>query len=190
MPIFGVHVPHRKHTASCHPERMPIPKTVVIPMAMHIGAPCKPVVNVGDTVGVGQLIGEAGGFVSAPIHSSVSGTVKKIDTIPGGNGSPMTAITIEECPFNLFLPNTITPWLEDGKNDFFYLSGDLDYIQEMEINIYDRWGKLAYRSTDKNFRWDGKVDGRWLPNNTFTYKLQIVTILSKKYVYKGHINVL
>ena len=102
----------------------------------------------------------------------------------------MTAITIEECPFNLFVPNTITPWLEDGKNDLFYLSGDLDYIQEMEICIYDRWGKLAYRSTDKNFRWDGKVDGRWLPNNTFTYKLQIVTILSKKYVYKGHINVL
>ena len=47
--IKGVHVPHRKHTADCHPERMPIPKTVVIPMAQHIGAPAKPVVNVGDT---------------------------------------------------------------------------------------------------------------------------------------------
>lgn len=102
----------------------------------------------------------------------------------------MTAITIEECPFNLFVPNTISPWLEDGKNDYFYISGDLDYIQEMEINIYDRWGKLAYHSTDKNFRWDGKVDGRWIPNNTFSYKLQIITVLNKKYVYKGHINVL
>lgn len=116
MPIFGVHVPHRKHTASCHPERMPIPKTVVIPMAMHIGAPCKPVVNVGDTVGVGQLIGEAGGFVSAPIHSSVSGTVKKIDTIPGGNGSPMTAITIESDgemrPYEGITPPTVTNYDE------------------------------------------------------------------------------
>ena len=93
--IKGVHVPHRKHTADCHPERMPIPKTVVIPMAQHIGAPAKPVVNVGDTVGVGQVIGEAAGFISAPVHASVSGTVKKIDTMPNSNGGVMTAITIE-----------------------------------------------------------------------------------------------
>ena len=116
MPIFGVHVPHRKHTASSHPERMPIPKTVVIPMSMHIGAPAKPVVKVGDTVGVGQLIGEAGGFVSAPIHSSVSGTVKKIDTIPGGNGSPMTAITIESDdemrPYEDITPPVVTNYDE------------------------------------------------------------------------------
>ena len=58
--IKGVHVPHRKHTASCHAVRMPVPKTVVLPMNMHIGAPAKPVVSVGDTVGVGQLIAEAG----------------------------------------------------------------------------------------------------------------------------------
>ena len=93
--IKGVHVRHRKHTADCHPERMPIPKTVVIPMAQHIGAPAKPVVNVGDTVGVGQVIGEAVGFISAPVHASVSGTVKKIDTMPNSNGGTMTAITIE-----------------------------------------------------------------------------------------------
>ena len=93
--IKGVHVPHRKHTADCHPERMPIPKTVVIPMAQHIGAPAKPVVNVGDTVGVGQVIGEATGFISAPVHASVSGTVKKIDTMANSNGGTMTAITIE-----------------------------------------------------------------------------------------------
>ena len=93
--IKGVHVPHRKHTADCHPERMPIPKTVVIPMAQHIGAPAKPVVNVGDTVGVGQVIGEAVGFISAPVHASISGTVKKIDTMPNSNGGTMTAITIE-----------------------------------------------------------------------------------------------
>ena len=116
MPIFGVHVPHRKNTASFHPERMPIPKTVIIPMPMHIGAPAKPVVKVGDTVGVGQLIGEAGGFVSAPIHSSVSGTVKKIDTIPGGNGSPVTAITIESDgemrPYEGITPPAVTNYDE------------------------------------------------------------------------------
>lgn len=116
MPIFGVHVPHRKHTASCHAERMPIPKTVVIPMSMHIGAPAKPVVAVGDTVGVGQLIGEAGGFVSSPVHSSVSGTVKKIDTILGSNGNPMTAVTIEtdgeQRPYEGVTPPTVTNYDE------------------------------------------------------------------------------
>lgn len=116
MPIFGVHVPHRKHTASCHAERMPIPKTVVIPMSMHIGAPAKPVVAVGDTVGVGQLIGEAGGFVSSPVHASVSGTVKKIDTMLGTNGNPMTAITIEtdgeQRPYEGITPPTVTNYDE------------------------------------------------------------------------------
>ena len=75
--IRGVHVPHHKHTEKLAAVRMPIPKTVVIPMSMHIGAPAKPIVNVGDTVGVGQLIAEAGGFISSPVHASVSGTVKK-----------------------------------------------------------------------------------------------------------------
>lgn len=116
MPIFGVHVPHRKHTASCHAERLPIPKTVVIPMSMHIGAPAKPVVAVGDTVGVGQLIGEAGGFVSSPVHSSVSGTVKKIDTMLGTSGNPMTAITIEtdgeQRPYEGITPPTVTNYDE------------------------------------------------------------------------------
>ena len=74
----GVHVPHRKNTAAMPPLRMPIPATVLIPLSMHIGAPAKPVVKVGDKVTVGQLIAEAGGTVSAPIHSSVSGTVKKV----------------------------------------------------------------------------------------------------------------
>ena len=92
--IRGVHVPHHKHTEKLAAVRMPIPKTVVIPMSMHIGAPAKPIVNVGDTVGVGQLIAEAGGFISSPVHASVSGTVKKIDSVTGSNGSPMTVIVI------------------------------------------------------------------------------------------------
>ena len=54
---------------------LPIPETVEIPMSMHIGAPANPVVNPGDYVKVGQLIGEQAGFISAPVHSSVSGTV-------------------------------------------------------------------------------------------------------------------
>ncbi len=59
-------------------EQLAAPAEVVIPMSMHIGAPCKPIVAVGDKVKIGQRIGEPGGFVSAPIHASVSGTVKAV----------------------------------------------------------------------------------------------------------------
>jgi len=76
-------------------ERMTPPKTVTIPMVQHIGAPATPVVKVGDTVYVGTLIGEATGFVSAAVHSSVSGTVKKLDTYLSSNGRSSVAIVIE-----------------------------------------------------------------------------------------------
>ncbi len=91
----GVHVPHRKNTASKHSVEMPIPKSVTISMSQHIGAPCKPTVKVGDSVTVGQVIGDSEAFVSAPIHSSVSGVVKKIDKITAADGSKIDAITIE-----------------------------------------------------------------------------------------------
>lgn len=91
----GVHVPHYKNTAACAPNRMPVPAQLVIPMAMHIGARANPVVKPGDTVKVGQLIAEAGGFVSAPIYSGASGTVKKIEDILVANGQKVPAIVID-----------------------------------------------------------------------------------------------
>ena len=74
---------------------MPAPKTVTIPMSMHIGAPAKPVVKVGDLVKVGTLIAEAGGFVSAPIYASVSGRVTKITEYLQSNGTTVPAVVIE-----------------------------------------------------------------------------------------------
>ena len=93
--LKGVHVPHRKDTASMPAVLMPTPKTVTIPMVMHIGKPAIPTVKVGDQVAVGQLIAKADGFVSAPIHASVSGTVKKIDNILLSSGNIAPAIVIE-----------------------------------------------------------------------------------------------
>lgn len=93
--LRGVRVPHRKNTADCRPERIPVPRSVTIPMVMHIGAPAKPVVKPGDPVKVGQLIAEPGGFVSSPIHSGVSGTVKKLDEILLSNGQFVPAVIIE-----------------------------------------------------------------------------------------------
>ncbi|MCD7792200.1 MAG: electron transport complex subunit RsxC [Oscillospiraceae bacterium] len=93
--LHGVHAPHRKNTAGFVPERMPVPAVVTIPMSQNIGAPAVPVVKAGDEVKVGQLIAEAGGFVSAPIHSGVSGKVKKIDTLVNSAGKFDKVIIIE-----------------------------------------------------------------------------------------------
>lgn len=93
--LHGVKLQHSKNTAGEKPERMPIPALVNIPMSMHIGAPAKPVVSVGDGVKVGQMIAQAGGFVSSPIYSGVSGKIKKIDEMLASSGQRVTAVTIE-----------------------------------------------------------------------------------------------
>jgi electron transport complex protein RnfC len=71
--LHGVTVRHCKNTADSKTEIMPIPDRVYIAMVQQMGAPCEAVVKVGDMVRVGQLIGRAPAFMSAPIHSSVSG---------------------------------------------------------------------------------------------------------------------
>lgn len=76
-------------------EQLAPPAQVVIPMSQHIGAPCKPLVAVGDKVKVGQKIGEPGGFVSAPIHASVSGTVTAVEPRPYSMGGNMMSVVIE-----------------------------------------------------------------------------------------------
>ena len=93
--LSGAHVPHNKNTTHCAPVRIPVPAKVRIPMSMHIGAPCTPTVKVGDLVQVGQPIGEAGGFVSAPIHSSVSGKVTAVEDMLMANGGMSRAVVIE-----------------------------------------------------------------------------------------------
>jgi electron transport complex protein RnfC len=76
----GVHPSERKEFTEHLPlKRFPDPEVVVIPLSMHAGAPANPIVEVGDTVKVGQKIGEAAGFISSPVHSSVSGTVIAIE---------------------------------------------------------------------------------------------------------------
>lgn len=91
----GVDVAHNKHTAEMPVERIPVPDRVILPMQQHIGAPCTPVVKVGDTVSVGQLVGDSDKFVSAPIHATVSGTVKAVGDVKLANGIITKGVTIE-----------------------------------------------------------------------------------------------
>ena len=81
LKLGRVKAPHRKNTSATGAERIPAPAEVLIPMSQHIGAPSKPTVKAGDRVFVGTLIAEAGGYVGAPIYSSVSGKVKKIEEL-------------------------------------------------------------------------------------------------------------
>ncbi len=91
----GVKVPHNKNTENCKIIRMPAPEKVVLPMQQHIGAPCSPIVKVGDTVKVGQIIGDSDKFISAPIHASISGKVTSIADTVLANGRLAPAVTIE-----------------------------------------------------------------------------------------------
>lgn len=91
----GIHPSDMKLTAAMSLRQAEIPAQVVIPLTQHIGKPAKPVVAKGDAVKVGTLIAKADGYISANIHSSVSGTVKKIDDMPTGDGYSAPAIVID-----------------------------------------------------------------------------------------------
>ena len=91
----GVSVSHSKNTQDCKIVRMPPPEKVVLPMQQHIGAPCEPLVKIGDEIKVGQIIADTDKFVSTPIHSSVSGKVTAIGEVKLANGSISKAVTIE-----------------------------------------------------------------------------------------------
>ena len=90
----GIHPKENKLTHEVPTVVAELPKQAIFPLSQHIGAPAKPVVQKGDKVKVGTLIAEAGGFVSAPIFSSVSGTVFKVDTAIDATGYRKPAIII------------------------------------------------------------------------------------------------
>lgn len=93
--IGGVHPAENKIAAGKPIVNMPLPAEVVLPVSQHIGAPAKPVVKKGDHVNRGDLVAEAGGFVSAHVHTPISGTVVKIDTARTPQGMPVEAIYIK-----------------------------------------------------------------------------------------------
>ena len=80
------------------PLTLPVPQ-VVLPMAQHVGAPCKPVVQPGDQVAVGQVVGEPAGL-GAPIHASVSGKVVAVEPRPHTGGGSVMAVVIENDGLN------------------------------------------------------------------------------------------
>ena len=93
--MHSIHVSHHKDTADCESIVIPVPETVYISMSQHIGRPCQPLVQKGDHVKVGQLIGDVSAPVSAPIHASVSGEVTAIEEMRSALGSTDTFVVIK-----------------------------------------------------------------------------------------------
>ena len=93
--LNSVRLPHRKNASEVRTKKIDTPKAVIISMSQGIGAPCVPVVKVGDTVKTGQLIADSDAFVCAPIYSSVTGTVVAERDILGINGRVNKALVIE-----------------------------------------------------------------------------------------------
>ena len=106
----GVHpVEGKEPTEAKALVRFPEPETVIIPMSMHLGAPATPIVSVGDKVKLGQKIGEAAGFISAPVHSSVSGEVMAICDCPHATRGTCLSVVIKSdglnTPHESIVPN-------------------------------------------------------------------------------------
>lgn len=92
----GIHPNDHKAATNKKPiETLPPPARVVIPMSLHIGAPCTPCVAVGDQVTVGQRVGDAPAFVSAPVHASISGKVTAVEKRIHFSGVPVMSVVIE-----------------------------------------------------------------------------------------------
>jgi electron transport complex protein RnfC len=116
----GAKIPHRKLTSEAAIVKMDIPDKVVIPMIQHIGAECEPTVKKGDAVEVGQLIGDTGKYVAAPIHSSVSGTVANVGQklYPGGGSAMAVEIATDK---RQALHGSVQPHAFAGKKEFLAL---------------------------------------------------------------------
>lgn len=115
--LKGINVPHRKSTYLSVPTEIPSPKSVTIICSMHIGKPDTPTVKVGDAVKVGQLIAEQNGFISSPVHASISGTVKKIEDALTSQGTYVPAITIESDGLMTADENIVPPAV-NSREDF------------------------------------------------------------------------
>ena len=109
----GVHPDYNKDLAAEKPiEALPVPKTLVMSMSQHLGAPAKCVVKVGDHVAKGQVIGERNGFISVPVHASAAGTVKAIESRIGPAGSYADAVVVETDADQSATPPVLLPKLD------------------------------------------------------------------------------
>lgn len=115
--LHSVKLPHYSGSAEQLTRKLPVPEVVTISMAQHIGAPCNPLVSVGDRVLVGQKIGDTDAFMSAPVHSSVSGEVTEIKDVMNAGGRLCKTVTIKSDNRMEVSPEVKPPKIE-SREDF------------------------------------------------------------------------
>lgn len=114
--LNGINLKHRKNTENFSTVDFPLPAKVRIPMAMNMGAPCQPLVKVGDTVKVGQKIGDSDAFFSVPVHSGVSGKVTALTDYLAANGSVCKAVEIETDGLQEVSEDVVAPQITDKES--------------------------------------------------------------------------
>lgn len=127
------------------------------------------------------------GEQSPSIEVTQSGTYSV--TVTEGDCEVSGSYIVDPCPFNLFLPNAISPSSEDGLNDYFHLNNTQD-ITSCSIYIYNREGNLVFHSEDKYFKWNGEEAGKVRINKTYNYILFYTLPNGGTSVAKGSITVL
>ena len=100
-------------------------------------------------------------------------------------------VFIEQCDFDLYLPNGITPTNEDGVNDVFFIPEfTAAQMSHFEISIYDRWGKIVFHSEDPYFHWDGSENGKIKSGSTYVYRIYFWDVNGTPTMAKGIVTVL
>lgn len=109
-------------------------------------------------------------------------------TVTAGECQASDHFDIQACEFNIYLPNTITPSKEDGLNDYLFLPDYVHhFITDFDIEIYDRWGELIYKTNDMNFRWYGE---NAKISEMYVWVVRVNNLDGKQFVYKGTVTVL
>lgn len=148
-----------------------------------------------DRQGTLQVITELGNIFWNTGETTPEITVTRpgtyIVTAFTGNCRESAQFLVPRCDFDLFLPNAITPTNADGLNDYFCIpEATAQQISDVELYIYNRWGRLVFQSQDPFFHWDGSVNGKYMTNTTYTYRLSYRDFNGALQLVKGIITVL
>lgn len=143
----GITVGHLKHTDDCATKDFPIPKFVKIPMIQHMGAPCEPIVAVGDSVKLGQKIGESKEYFSVPIHSSCSGTVTAIEDYHTISGGECKSVVIQTDSLQDLFPDCKKPNIAN-KEEFISAIKESGLVGLGGAG-FPTFMKLAYKDIDR-----------------------------------------
>ena len=116
-------------------------------------------------------------------------------TVTAGDCQAEDQYKVDACEFSIYMPSAITPQ-GDGLNDYLYLPEYVHrYISEFEIEIFNRWGEMVYSSNDKNFRWNGNIDGKGdikgvHVSDVYVWVIHLKTLEGKPFTYRGTVTVL